>query len=186
MNMKLIDYVKDKKQTTFKFSSSEIKTSEASGEKIAILHLSEPIEIVTGSQYIGEGEDRERMQAYDVETISIYQRDMGDEGINIEPDGSGEVSSDLQLDIANSGEVWLTSKSFRAFAQEKSRERGSDRKAGVYNRMQDRKAKRELKKTIGDDTTGSGKEDPKPVVGSEVKPDAKAEKAGAGGSAKKS
>jgi len=174
--MKLIDYAKGKKQTSFKFGSSEIKVSELTGEKIAVLHLLEPIPSVTGSQYVGEGEDRERMVEEDVDTVSVYQRDMADEGIDINPDGSGFVDSDLQLDISNAGDVWLTSESFRAFAAKKRTERTTERKSGQYNRMQERKARKALKeKETGSDTTKvDPKLNPTPTVGAEVK-DTKAE-----------
>lgn len=169
--MKLNDYVKERKITSFKFSSVEIKLSVTTpGEKIAVLHLTEPITQVTGSQFIGDGADRVRMEAYDVETVSIYQRDMADEGIDIKEDGSGIVNSDLQLDIANSGEVWLTSESFRSFGAKRAQETRDSGKAGVYNRMQERRARKLLPKegtTSLNPSEGAGKGnkgEPTPVV----------------------
>lgn len=164
---KLKDVVGLKSTTEFNVASFTVEVAERDGSKIAVLQLDKPIPVVEGSQFVGDDAsgDRERLKAYDVESVRVHQDDFDAEGIDIDPEtGKGTVKCDLRLDVANSGDVWLKSKSFAAFAREKAGERKSERQSGIVAKMQERRAKATFKGDMLNDkqpeavatNTGSG------------------------------
>lgn len=148
--MKLAEFLKDKTLVDVKITRVSVELTENNGEKIAVLSLSEPIPLVEGSRFIvdDDNKEQERMKAYDVETLRVHERDMEAEGIEINEDGTGFIKADkLRLDVSNSGDVWVTSKSFRAFVTEKRNERRNERTSGIISKMKERGALSALKST---------------------------------------
>lgn len=144
--MKLTNFLANKAQTEFEVMRVEQEVTESNGEKIAVLYLKNPIPIVDGSMSISDDAGaQERLQAYDVTTVRIHQRDFEAEGIDIKEDGTGTVKTDLRLDVSNRGDVWLTSKSFNTFRREKAQDRRAERRSGITAQMQARKANALLK-----------------------------------------
>lgn len=144
--MKLTNYLANKSQTEFEVAKTEMEVTESNGEKIAVLHLKKPIPLVQGSMTATDDANgiSERLEAYDVEVVRMHQRDFDAEGIEINEDGTGLVKTNLRLDVSNRGDVWLTSKSFNAFRREKSADRRNERRSGIVNKMQERKAMKNL------------------------------------------
>lgn len=161
--MKLKQYLADKAQTEFEVVRVDHKVAETTGEKIAVLWLAKPIPIVQGTQTITDDATNEsaRIEAYEVESVRIYERDFDAEGIDINEDGTGQVKTDLMLDVSSAGDVWLTSKSFAAFGREKRQENRGKRNSGILTKMQERKASATFKGETGGATT----EKPEAVAG---------------------
>lgn len=125
-----------RKQSEFTFTGFTF-VYDQNNKKIAVLELDEPIPLVSGSQSISDGETTEKLDAFDVTHVKIHEDDMN-EGIVVEDDGSGEVSTDgLRLDVSRSGEVWLRSKSFAASGQEFRRSRTSERDQNVLQKLRE-------------------------------------------------
>lgn len=173
---KLKDVVGLVSTTQFNVVGFTVESAERDGSKIAVLQLDKPIPVVEGSQFVGDDAsgDRERLKAYDVETVRVHQDDFDADGIDIDPETrKGTVKCDLRLDVANSGDVWLKAKSFAAFAREKAGERKSERQSGIVAKMQERRAKATFKGDVLVDqkpevvatATGTAKQEQKPVVG---------------------
>lgn len=145
---KLKEVIGLRSTTQFNVVSFSVEIAERDGSKIAVLQLDKPLAIVEGSQFVGDeaNGDRERLKAYDVESVRVFERDFEAEGIDIDPEtGKGTVKCDLRLDVANSGDVWLTSKSFASFAREKAGERKAERSSGIVAKMAERRTKAAFK-----------------------------------------
>jgi hypothetical protein len=148
MIMKLGEFLKDKKQSNLEIASVEMTFTETTGEKIAILHLSTPLGIVTGSQSITDEDTNttERVVAYDVDSIKVHESDIDDEGFDMLDNGSGKYSGNLRLDVAkSSGEVWLRSESFAAGARAFRTENRNKRNGGMVARIAERRAQAQAK-----------------------------------------
>lgn len=146
--MKLGQFLADKAVTEFEVVGTTYEVAESNGEKIAVLRLKNPIPMVEGSQSVSDDATNasERLTAWDVETVRVYQRDFDADGIDINEDGTGTVKTNLRLDVSNRGDVWLTSKSFAQFGREKRQENRNNRRSGILSKMNERKAQAILKK----------------------------------------
>lgn len=142
--MKLKEFLSGKSQTEFKIKSIEMRVSQTDGSQIGVLHVDGLIPHVTGSQSLTDDmtDETMRLQAWDVDTVYIHERDMGDDdGITVNPDGTGVVKSNLILDVSNRDEVWLRKQSLAQFGNERRRERRSERRSGLINKMNERKTR---------------------------------------------
>jgi hypothetical protein len=89
------------------------------GEQIAILTLAEPIPNVRGSQEVEINGKRYPVSATDVKEIKVHEGDFNDDfQFDAETDTGEYRGSDLMLDVAKSGQVWLRSTSFAASGNE--------------------------------------------------------------------
>ncbi len=142
--MKLKEFLQGKAQTEFKVKRVEMRISQTDNSQIAVLYVDGVIPHVIGSQSLTDDmtDETMRLQAWDVEQVFIHERDMGDDdGITINPDGTGEVKSNLVLDVSNRDEVWLRKKSLAQFGNERRQERRSERRSGLINKMNERKTR---------------------------------------------
>lgn len=138
--MKLNEFVSEKAISELVIARTEIVPTE-SGEKVAILHLKQPLASVTGSQSIIDDASGEtvRIEAYDVEAVKIHESDMEDDGFNMNEDGSGTYKGDLRLDVAKgSGDVWLKATSFAASAREMRKANRTERQGGLLSKIRER------------------------------------------------
>lgn len=151
--MKLTQYAELNKSVKLSFDKIVIEATEKTGEKIAVLFLTKPIDMVEGSRSItdeGSGAS-ERMKAYDVETVRVHSEDW--EAANIDVDeatGKGTCECDLRLDVSNKMDVWLKSTSFAGWTAGKARERKSERVGSIFAKMKQRETKAVFKAdTVG-------------------------------------
>lgn len=169
--MKLSAFLKDKKQTSFEVANVTFEMTEARdgqpAQKVAILHLVNPIPVVQSSQTFTDEQTGEtvRNEAYDVETVRIVERDFDVDGIDIDESGKGTVNVDLRLDVSRRGDVWLTSTSFSAYGRNARRQRLQSRNSDVVRSMQERKTAATLSTaTVPNPTPTPAKPAPEPAV----------------------
>ena len=125
MAIKLKDKLAAMKQTEFKFTSFEKKVSSAdeSGNRMIylVLHLEDVIPMVTGSNslYDPDSNARQHYVQSDVTMVSVnidildkYESEFTFLEENDKLVGPGSYAGDLMLDIARSGDVWLTDTKF--------------------------------------------------------------------------
>lgn len=127
MAISLIDKLKSMKLTEFAFSAFEKKVSSAGSDgernQYLVLDLVDPIPKVTGSNGMydpsGETDKRAYPTATDVVTVRVnldmisnYENEFKFDEDGDKLVGSGSYSGDLFLDIARSGDVWLTDTKF--------------------------------------------------------------------------
>ena len=107
--MKLSAFLKDKKQTSFEVANVTFEMTEARdgqpAQKVAILHLANPIKLVQSSQTFTDEATGEsvRNEAYDVENVRIVERDFDTDGIDIDENGKPakvpELEPETELEI---------------------------------------------------------------------------------------
>lgn len=139
----------------FEFSHYQLTVADSDRKKIAVLYLKEPIPTVEGSQIISDEEAgiREKVKAYDVETVRIHQDDFAAANVTINEDGSGSVKCDLILDVSKrTREVWIKSISFARFRANQQVERNAAQNRAILGDMQARKASKLLAGNTSGDT----------------------------------
>lgn len=142
--MKLNEFLKDKPQVDLEITQV-VKEITDNGELTAKLYLKKPIpEVTSGTVRDPEtGEMVPRVQ-FDVTMIRIHQRNMDNDGIDINEDGTGTVKADLRLEISRRGEVWLTNESFGSFARKQRATQNAEGNGAVIAKMKERQAAKEL------------------------------------------
>lgn len=188
--MKLNEYLKEKKQTVFAFTSVEKQMTESVDENgqpvmVFIFHLAQPIPEVEGSQKVTDVATGEqvRLKAYDVDEVRCSSLtldaieaqngatlDLDGEG---KPTGSGKIDVDIRLDVTKGNDVWITQQSFLAFGNNKRKQLRSERESvranGLVERMRAKQATSSLNALAGTDTSTNTKSDKPAVVASDAK-----------------
>lgn len=136
MAIKLREKLAAMKQTEFKFTSFEKKVSSADekGNRMVylLLHLEDVIPTVTGSNslYDPDSNARQHYVQNDVAVVSVnidvlekYESEFTFEEENDRLTGPGTYAGDLMLDIARSGDVWLTDTKFSKMSGDFKREK---------------------------------------------------------------
>lgn len=152
--MKLSQYVASKKITEFEVASTTYDVAEKDGTKIAVLHLKTPIPNVKGSSLLTDEVTNEtiRNEQWDVDTVRVAEANFDVDGIDLNEDGSGTVKCDLRLDVSRRGEVWLTKESFSSFGRKSSRNRRSEGRTSLMDRIKER----QTRATFASNTTDAG------------------------------
>lgn len=87
------------------------------GKMIAILQLEEPIQLVRGTQEVEWNGRMQAITAKDVLEIKVHEEDMNDDfHFSEETDTGSYKGSDLTLDVAKNGTVWMKKTTFAAGA----------------------------------------------------------------------
>lgn len=119
--MNLKELLKNKKNVDLEVSSFE-KTLANDGQAVVILHLKNPIPVVTGSQSIQYEGQSVGLVLNDVETVKVRQNVFEDQNFaddfQFNEDGSGTVKTDMFLDVAKRTlDAWITPITFRQFGR---------------------------------------------------------------------
>lgn len=147
MAIKLKDKLAAMKQTEFKFTQFERKVSSAdeSGNRMIylVLHLEDVIPIVTGSNSLYDPDNNARqhyvqtdvtMVSVNIEILDKYESEFTFEEENDKLVGPGSYAGDLILDIARSGDVWLTDTKFSKMSGDFKRMKRKEEFSAMVNK----------------------------------------------------
>lgn len=133
-----------------------VQDETADGSPIARLVLKEPLGTVYGRQISDPVTgDRVRIEANDVEMVSIGKEaleaiealeEAGTEVFTwIEAGKSGHIKCNLFMDVSNAQEVWIVKTKFAAFAANQRRNRTTQQRSNLVERVRNEKTKKEFK-----------------------------------------
>jgi hypothetical protein len=104
------------------------------GEDVAILQLESPIPVVRGSQEVEINGTRYPITANDVKEIKVHEADFNDDfEFDTDTDTGSYKGSDLILDVAKSGQVWLRKQSFASAGSEMRTKSRNERLTKLIN-----------------------------------------------------
>jgi hypothetical protein len=104
------------------------------GEDVAILQLESPIPVVRGSQEVEINGTRYPITANDVKEIKVHEADFNDDfEFDTDTDTGSYKGSELILDVAKSGQVWLRKQSFASAGSEMRTKSRNERLTKLIN-----------------------------------------------------
>jgi hypothetical protein len=104
------------------------------GEDVAILQLESSIPVVRGSQEVEINGTRYPITANDVKEIKVHEADFNDDfEFDTDTDTGSYKGSDLILDVAKSGQVWLRKQSFASAGSEMRTKSRNERLTKLIN-----------------------------------------------------
>jgi hypothetical protein len=104
------------------------------GEDVAILQLESSIPVVRGSQEVEINGTRYPITANDVKEIKVHEADFNDDfEFDTDTDTGSYKGSELILDVAKSGQVWLRKQSFASAGSEMRTKSRNERLTKLIN-----------------------------------------------------